>query len=56
MYKRNGLKSRFKRLIRISEEDMQYLKSLKSKKSLAGRLEEIIKNYKTNEYGTKSFI
>lgn len=38
--------SRFNALIRITEEDKQFLKSLKSKKSLAGRLEAIVKDFK----------
>jgi hypothetical protein len=41
--------SNYKRQIRITEEDLEWIKEHKGKKSAAGFLEEIIKQYKTNE-------
>jgi len=38
--------SKYKKLIRITEEDLDWIKENKGKKSGAGFLEEIIKNSK----------
>lgn len=42
----NWKQSKYKKIIRISIEDLDFLKQEKDKKSLAGFLEEIIKYYK----------
>lgn len=49
MYKRDSTTTRFTKGIRLTEEDWLYIFQTKGKKSLAGRLEEIIKLIK--EYG-----
>lgn len=39
-------KSKFIKRIRVSEDSMEFIKSTRRKKSLAGRLEEIISKHK----------
>lgn len=41
--------SEYKKRIRITDEDLEWIKKNKGKKSAAGFLEEIIKQYKNNE-------
>lgn len=45
--------TRFVKIIRINKEHYEFIKRMKSKKSSAGRLEEIINFYKNNidKYG-----
>jgi hypothetical protein len=45
--------SRFTKAVRIKEEHLSYLKGITSKKSVAGRLEEIIELHKS-KYGKDS--
>lgn len=39
-------KSKFNKKIRISEEDLEFLRKIKGKKCMAGKLSEIIMKYK----------
>lgn len=48
MVKTDWNKSRFKKLVRITEEDLNWIKKQKGKKSSAGFLEAIIKFVKKN--------
>ena len=48
----NWEKSEFKKKIRITEEDYLYILATKNKKSIAGRLKEIIEEYKKNNNAT----
>lgn len=41
--------TRFVKIIRITKEHYEFIKRIKSKKSNAGRLEEIINFYKNNK-------
>ena len=41
-------KTRFKKRIAITEEDLDLINEIRKKKSAAGKLEEIIKFYKEN--------
>lgn len=42
--------SRFKKGIGITEEDLEWIKKYKGKKSAAGFLEEIIRQYKNDSF------
>jgi hypothetical protein len=44
--KKNWNESIFSKKIRITEDDLQWVKKTKGKKSIAGRLREIIKEAK----------
>jgi hypothetical protein len=46
MYERNSKTTRYTKGVRITEEDYDFINAVKSKKSAAGKLEEIIKLYK----------
>jgi hypothetical protein len=46
MYTRNSDTTRFTKGARLTEEDYEFINAAKSKKSAAGKLEEIIKFYK----------
>ena len=41
-------KSKFNKRIRISNENLEFLRMIKGKKSLAGKLVEIIREYRKN--------
>lgn len=43
---RNYETSKFTKVIRLTQEHYDYLKSIKSKKSMAGRLEDLINKNK----------
>jgi len=47
MPQRNWETTRFKKTVAVSQEDYNYLVSTKSKKTIAGRLELIIKFYRS---------
>ena len=49
MYKRDYKTSKFKKVIGITIDDYMFIYNTKKKKTLAGKLEEIINFYK--EYG-----
>lgn len=46
--KRDWKQSEYKKLVRITEEDLKWLEANKHKKSRAGKLKEIIDFYKKN--------
>jgi hypothetical protein len=48
MPQRNWKATRFKKTVAMSKEDYDYLVITKSKKTIAGRLEYIIKYYRQN--------
>jgi predicted CopG family antitoxin len=43
---RDSKTTRFTKVVRVTEEDYAYLVRTKGRKSIAGRLEEIIKQHK----------
>jgi len=53
---RNWETTRFTRTIRISDKYHDYIKKTKIKKSLAGRLEEILKDHLLNKEGSRKTV
>jgi hypothetical protein len=49
MYGKDWKDSEFKKVVRISEEDLEYLKKIKDKKTIAGMLHFIITKFRKNE-------
>ena len=56
MEKKDWEDSEFEKKVRISLEDLEFIKKIKKKKSIAGKLKEIINHYRkdtTQKPGTK---
>lgn len=49
MEKQNWAENEFQKQIRITEEDLNYIKKIRGRTSTARKLQEIIQKYKNNK-------